>query len=927
MIHIDHEGCGPGEEGFPGQEDVPEFHPSTGDRMVDWLRRAGKGQVLATEGLREEGPSKRKDGGADPAATRDGNRLRQQKVTEVYGGEWVACHKNAFLSWLYSSGVSFNAFRNEAWKAYQQVLLEQPGSSRRAVLPSHGEIASIQAVETHRAELAEELEEGMMRGDDSRAFASIPWSADVCIMARWVRRQIRWDPWWQRVTTIVHIMELVMQLLRRMDRGGQFISLTVEWAHDFVHRVKDACAPLGQSFADWIIRRVQTRTHHMLEPAHCAGFLLSPRRRHVRYFSGEVEGYHAWLASQAKRYILTQTGFELDGVDYIVAYRQVEDFRMQQGLEVESVRTGMRKGMTQEEIAQQVALITRDLIGASAPPSADAVFDRRACIFRPYPRDDDSDEERAPEAADDPALPIPPEIDETHEDTDDEETRTYTARQATNRAKREMMGGGEDYLGRFGEVASTSDVRDDKVGGSHVGTSRAEVGIRTPTPTRLRSPSPGVLQEEVGHRATLADRGGAARAEEEVTTATMVEGEVAAMEEEVLTVATRDEEVPVGATVEGEIPVAVVGKEEVALAAVVSKVDMEHDGADATRGGDDAEEHLMQQFITEELDPVVGGFIPGVARGLGMSPWTGWGGSEMGTHFDFDISMGAPPTCSGAASTDRAPSRDEATGEMGHRETGRDGGQGGVVAGPDVMEGVEAEATDEAVEGRPQVVDEAVEGGHGRDGGAGDARPVDHEIVTGPVVLFSGLHLAEARRSQPTELAVHDVPLVIITDLGSESMVVPPRPRRPAKQEADYVDLDSTRRVTELTARLQPSLGTRGARTTGAREVAATGCEPQRGRGDGVSTSTLDHALRAATRAVHEQTPRQRGVPHPRLVPTEGGTALGDSSGAKRLGTPRGSRRQDTVAQASTRVVLVRKGGGLVTIEEDDPETAPTVWE
>ncbi|GBG84017.1 hypothetical protein CBR_g37892 [Chara braunii] len=420
------------------------------------------------------------------------------------------------------------------------------------------------------------------------------------------------------------------------------------------------------------------------------------------------------------------------------------------------------------------------------------------------------------------------------------------------------------------------------------------------------------VEEEVGHRATPADRGGLPRAEEEVTTAAAVEGEVVAAEEEVPAVATGEEEVPAGAAVEWE--------EAVQPVAVILDVVMEHEGADTTGGGDDVEEHLMQQFITEELDPVVGGLTSGMARGLGMSPTTGGAGSEKGTHFNFDMSMGAPPTCGGTASTDRAPSLDEVAGETGsqtprertttespdaardiierervrlmassnpraqafawaleerrRKETGRDGGQGGVVAGAGVMEGVAAEEADEAVEGGPQAVDEVVEGGQGRDGGAGDARPAVHTKVMGPVVPFSGLHSAEARRSQPTEVAMYDVPPVIFTDLGSEPLVEPPCPQRPAPQEVD--------------------------RPLDAEELAPT---------------TTRH------------TPRKCGVPRPRLVPVEGGAALGESSRAEGLGMHRGSRGQDMVAQASTRVVLVRKEGGPVTIEENDPETAPTIQE
>ncbi|GBG93058.1 hypothetical protein CBR_g58476 [Chara braunii] len=142
------------------------------------------------------------------------------------------------------------------------------------------------------------------------------------------------------------------------------------------------------------------------------------------------------------------------------------------------------------------------------------------------------------------------------------------------------------------------------------------------------------------------------------------------------------------------------------------------------------------------------------------------------------------------------------------------------------------------------------------------------------------------------------------------------------------IDLDSTRRVTEHTARLQLGLGPRGTRTTAAREVPASGCEPQRGCDKGVSTEILEHALRAAMRVVHEQTPRKRGMPpRPRPVPAEGGAALGENLGAEGLGLPRGSRREQTVAEAGTRVVVLRKGGGPVTIEEDDPDTDAAVRE
>ncbi|GBG78858.1 hypothetical protein CBR_g28083 [Chara braunii] len=382
MIHCEREVRGPGEEGVPEHEDVLEFYSGTGERMEDLRRREGKRPAT-------EGSSKRKKGGTDLAATPARKRLRQQKVTDVYGGEWVARHKKAFLRWLYSSGVSFNAFLNQAWKAYQQVLLEQPGSSPRAVLPNHNEIASMWAVETHRAKMAEELEE---------FGAGAP--------------------------------ELQQCALRVMHMWSCASPADRSWAvHEGIHTKKR-----NQLAFEKVVQLVEITANVRL------------------------------------------TEYHRVGCGYVLSWQRDEGMLdCQAGLKVEPVRSGTHRGMTEEEIARQVALITLDPIEASAPPSADAVFGRRACIFRPYPKEDDSDEEPVPEAADDPALCIPREIDETHDDSDDDETRAHTARRAANRADREMLGGEEEFWGPFGKVAST--------GGP-------EERATTPTPTRRESSIP-----------------------------------------------------------------------------------------------------------------------------------------------------------------------------------------------------------------------------------------------------------------------------------------------------------------------------------------------------------------------------------------------------------------------------------------------------
>ncbi|GBG66193.1 hypothetical protein CBR_g57072 [Chara braunii] len=326
---------------------------------------------------------------------------------------------------------------------------------------------------------------------------------------------------------------------------------------------------------------------------------------------------------------------------------------------------GHTQGDDGGEIAQQVALITCDPIGALALPSSDAVFGRRACIFRPYLSEDDLDEELIPEAADDPALYIPHEIDETHDDPEDEETRTHTARRALDRADREMLGGDEDFWGPFGEVASMGDVRDDRVRGLHAGTSQTEARMASPTPMRpessmppppapspapsspvsphepataavdteelassllqhgllqrlvvirrlrLRSPSLGMLQEE-GLPSTAPVVGEVAAAEGEVVATATVEGEVAAVEGEVAPMeeeiaAATEEEVASSTAVEGEVAAA---KEETTAATQVPNEAMQRDGADNVEGGEAVEERLMQQFITEELDPVSSALVP-----------------------------------------------------------------------------------------------------------------------------------------------------------------------------------------------------------------------------------------------------------------------------------------------------------------------------
>ncbi|GBG83988.1 hypothetical protein CBR_g37860 [Chara braunii] len=145
------------------------------------------------------------------------------------------------------------------------------------------------------------------------------------------------------------------------------------------------------------------------------------------------------------------------GCGYVLPWQRGEGiFDAQAGLEVEHVWSGTRSGMTEEEIEEQAALITRDPIRSSGPPAVESVFGARVAIFRPYPREDASNDGRQPEAADDPTLPIPCKIDELHEEGNEDDERAHTAWAVAKQTNIEMMGGKEEFWGSFRDMEERS---------------------------------------------------------------------------------------------------------------------------------------------------------------------------------------------------------------------------------------------------------------------------------------------------------------------------------------------------------------------------------------------------------------------------------------------------------------------------------------
>ncbi|GBG74136.1 hypothetical protein CBR_g17847 [Chara braunii] len=158
--------------------------------------------------------------------------------------------------------------------------------------------------------------ERMVDGD---TWGMVPWDHSVRHLARWVRWQVRHGSWWDSMAILFRVMEPVYDLLRRLDRGGLHMSRVAEWAQDLARQVAEEVCALPTNLAHHIVRRVQARCAHMLEPAHAAAHPLFRSPWDLRYFEGVVSDYDASLVREAETYILSQTGFSVASRDYETA--------------------------------------------------------------------------------------------------------------------------------------------------------------------------------------------------------------------------------------------------------------------------------------------------------------------------------------------------------------------------------------------------------------------------------------------------------------------------------------------------------------------------------------------------------------------------------------------------------------------------------
>ncbi|GBG65885.1 hypothetical protein CBR_g54176 [Chara braunii] len=139
-----------------------------------------------------------------------------------------------------------------------------------------------------------------------------PWRWSLWLRSQWVRQQVRSAAFWDNVEGIVELITPMMQLLRRLDRGGGVMSRLWSWSERVIQRVAQApTRRTSRAELDALVRGLQARRRHMLEPAHYMAHLLNPRHRSIAYFEG------AWrtdqereLAEEADIYLRQQAGLD-----------------------------------------------------------------------------------------------------------------------------------------------------------------------------------------------------------------------------------------------------------------------------------------------------------------------------------------------------------------------------------------------------------------------------------------------------------------------------------------------------------------------------------------------------------------------------------------------------------------------------------------
>ncbi|GBG65552.1 hypothetical protein CBR_g51435 [Chara braunii] len=211
-------------------------------------------------------------------------------------------------------------------------FIKEHGAALHIFRGESGQMGLIYPCETRFASVCATVERllavrsALERTVDGDTWGIVPWDYSVRHLARWFRWQVRHGSWWDSMGTLFRIMEPVYDLLRRLDCRGLHMSRVVEWIQDLARQAADEVCALPADLAHYIVKRVQARCAHMLEPAHAAAHLLCPSRRYLRYLEGVVSDYDTSLVRKEETYILSQTGFSVASRDYETACAQLRDF-------------------------------------------------------------------------------------------------------------------------------------------------------------------------------------------------------------------------------------------------------------------------------------------------------------------------------------------------------------------------------------------------------------------------------------------------------------------------------------------------------------------------------------------------------------------------------------------------------------------------
>ncbi|GBG80117.1 hypothetical protein CBR_g30484 [Chara braunii] len=952
--------------------------------------------------------SKRKEGGAQLSGTSAGKRLRQQKMTDTYGGEWIGEWRKAFFRWVYSSGIAFNAFRNTPYGDLQQVALRQPGGAPLPVLPSHNEIADMRTVEIHREQLAEELEEvrqplwvsgatllsdGRKSRDGRPIVNFLAAGSRGVVMYTTINREGEPDD-------AVHVLQRWVAIFHDFRFGGlqrvnaictdsacAYVGAAralaspsmppelrrITWLSCCVHVCYKLLSDIGTictSFVDTITRAralvvffkthqaalsffrkrsaalglvlscetrfASARIQHMMEPAHCAAFLLNPRRRNVQYFSAQLDRYHTWLVRQAKMYLLSQTRHDELGGRYLEVCRQFEDFHMQQGrygfwggaegcaqprssigdcetLECaswwsqyggdapdlqhcalrlmhmwscaspaernwavhEGIHTKKRNQLAFEKVVHLVEITANVRL---------MEYRRAGCGYvLPWQRDEGMLDAQA-------GLDVEPVRSGTRSGMTEEEIEEQAA----------LIARSHWVFCAAPSSAPPAPVRRDErspapVGREDLGSSlhiRGHGSLFSVARQLLLDPRASSDLGEMGvysgappveERERRAEEHGAAGA-------AGVEG-IRGMEEEVAGVVGGVVAVDDGAHVEREEAMARVDDGDDEGEEAMARDD---DGEEAVAGVEesvagiddgDAQVEMEEDVVRADAAALVGGeegVVGGdVARGRGE------GGGDLDPIIQRFVDDEMGPALAGLTPGTRRA--------LGASPSGQRGASG--LGMGDFMDMSLGDPPTPGYNSPP-------------------SRSRHSDSPSTPVGW------APRSPSTPTRPRVRDMTAVWSLPLDTSLF------------GRTDIDLDSIRRVTVHTARQQPGLGGADSGRGAPREVMAAVSQLRDVRGVGQAGCTLQAALAAAARGVREQTSRRSGVARtssmPQMMPTTGDASLEESSGAEGLEMPRGSRREKTVAEVthvSARLVRVRTGAAHVTVVEDDPETEPACEE